>query len=367
MFFRSKNRQLRALQVEVSSRCTRHCALCPRSALSDRWQDGDMSDEVWKSIEPAFPLAEHIHLQGWGEPLLHPSLPQMARAAKNSGATVGITTNGDLLESALEWILDERVDLLTLSVAGNSESHARLRGGSPLGKVLDAVHALNTHARKSKSRIKTQISYLLTRENAVDMPGVVELAAKAGVSEFFVIHLDLTPTQLLLNQAAFDQNGLAPGIGKCLDDAEKTARRRIKFRGPTKEPEETLACALNPARFVFVAWDGRVGPCVNLLFPISGAIPRWDFGGSRQVEQKCYGGLPDSDLNQILTGDARRAFCEPFIKRLDAEVQFWKGYSGTCGLRALKELEVLDSNRSKALGATPFPNECQGCHKIMGW
>jgi hypothetical protein len=39
---RRRRRPLRAVQVEVTSRCTRRCAICPRSALSKTWLEGDM-------------------------------------------------------------------------------------------------------------------------------------------------------------------------------------------------------------------------------------------------------------------------------------------------------------------------------------
>ena len=65
--FRRRKRPLRALQVEVTSRCTRRCAICPRSVLSDTWCEGDLEDAVWKRLEPDLTLAKHVHLQGWGE------------------------------------------------------------------------------------------------------------------------------------------------------------------------------------------------------------------------------------------------------------------------------------------------------------
>jgi hypothetical protein len=68
-------RPLLALQVEVTSRCTRSCLPCPRSDLRRDWRNGDLEDAYWAAIEPGLRLTYHVHLQGWGEPLLHPMLP----------------------------------------------------------------------------------------------------------------------------------------------------------------------------------------------------------------------------------------------------------------------------------------------------
>jgi MoaA/NifB/PqqE/SkfB family radical SAM enzyme len=243
VFLRGRRRLLRALQVEVTSRCTRKCKLCPRSALSDRWLEGDLSREHWKRIEQDLTVAEHVHLQGWGEPLLHPDLPHLAQAAKQRGCSVGITTNGDLLSSATDWILAARVDLVTLSVAGDAQTHAMLRDGSRLDRVLGAAAELVKRARHSRSRMQVQLSYLLTRDNAGQLPDLMKHAADAGVPEVFVTHLDCTPAADLLAQAAFDALRVLPGITETVHKAQAVARRRkVRFRGPALQPEPLLTC-----------------------------------------------------------------------------------------------------------------------------
>lgn len=364
----SKKRPLTALQVEVTSRCTRSCFLCPRGALPDQWKNGDLTVEHWRKIVPALPMAEHVHLQGWGEPLLCGDLlADMTRTAKDAGATVGITTNGDPLKKAMDWILETGVDLVTLSMAGNRETHPEFRDGSDFDGVMEAIGALAGRKKQSKGRLKTQVSYLLTRKNAPHLPEVVDASVNAGVDELFVTHLDVTPTKALLDLAAFGANGLFPEVRACLDEAEKRAGRRIRFRGPPLQSEPMLACALNPARFVFVTWDGCVGPCVNLLFPVSGTIPRWDFDGRHQIEPVCYGHLVDADLAQILAGNARADFIAPLSRRLDAEITFLSSVISHRGVQALQQLDRADQKRNALLESTPFPEECVGCHKRFGW
>ena len=77
-------RALFAIQVEVTSRCTRSCAVCPRSAFADSWLEGDLSAGLWQRLRPDLRLARHVHLQGWGEPLLHRS-PAPTPAIANCG------------------------------------------------------------------------------------------------------------------------------------------------------------------------------------------------------------------------------------------------------------------------------------------
>ena len=98
-------RPLRALQVEVTSRCSRRCLVCPRSGLAGQWRDGDLGSDTWRRLVPDLALWKHVHLQGWGEPLLHNGLHSMVRDAHAAGCRVGITTNGDLLAADC-WFRD---------------------------------------------------------------------------------------------------------------------------------------------------------------------------------------------------------------------------------------------------------------------
>jgi hypothetical protein len=198
----------------------------------------------------------------------------------------------------------------------------------------------------------------------------VERAARAGVKEIFVTHLDCTPSAELLARAAFDEDGLLPGVPDLLDEASAMARRhRILLRPPSARPQDLLTCALDPTRFLYVAWDGRVGPCVNLMMPLRTGIPRSGFPGRSAVvtEPVCYGDLGASRLEEILASPARKGFVRPFERRLAAERQFARSTSTGFGVEALRQVELADRRRSEDLEASPFPDACAGCHKARGW
>jgi len=260
-FLPRRRRPLRALQVEVTSRCSRRCRTCPRGQLADRWLDRDLAPVSWAAIVPALPMAAHVHLQGWGEPLLHQDLPEMVAAARQAGCSVGLTTNGDLLAAAAGWIVDQGVDLVTVSVAGGSELNPVLRDGQRAADVLSAAGELKGLAGR-RGRPTVQLSYLLTRDNARELEQVVEEAARHGLAELFVVHLTSTPTPELESAAAYTLDGLTPGVADALRRAGERARRvGLRFRPPATRPADLLACSLDPTRFAFVASDGRVGPC----------------------------------------------------------------------------------------------------------
>jgi MoaA/NifB/PqqE/SkfB family radical SAM enzyme len=351
----------------VTSRCTRRCAICPRSALGQAWREGDLAEATWDRLREDLDLAPYVHLQGWGEPLLHPRLPEMVAAVKNAGAKVGLTTNGDPLPDATEWIVEQAVDLVTVSAAGDEATHAALREGSSLQQVWDAVGRL-VSLRGRRKGPKVQISYLLTLDGLDGLSRVVEQAATVGADELFVVHLDVTPAREYLERAAFEPSGLRPGVAEALAGAERTARSHgIAFRGPVSAPREQLVCDLDPLQFVFVGWDGKVGPCVNLLLPVRGPIPRWTERGLERVEPVVYGELANGCLRDILCGAEARRFTAPFASRLAAEGRFGQRLGGLSGGQLRSRLDEADRLREEELAAHPFPPQCAGCHKAAGW
>ena len=329
---------------------------------------GDLSHQHWQRIEQDLTIAQHVHLQGWGEPLLYPDLRRLVHAAKQKGCSVGITTNADLLTRAASWIIAEDVNLVTVSVAGDAQAHRQLRDGSDLEHVLDSAGELARRARQSRSKTRVQLSFLLTRRGAVQLPALVERAAAAGIPEVFVTHLDCTPTAGLLDQAVFAAADPESELVGPVREAEAVAKRhRVQFRAPALQPQPLLTCALNPLRFAFVAWDGRVGPCVNLLLPVCGSLPRSTADTSLSVAPVLYGHLDDHGLADLIDGAAREFFITPFRQRLEAERQFTSALSLGSGAEALHQLEEADRERSLALDRAPFPDACRGCHKALGW
>lgn len=292
----------------------------------------------------------------------------MVHDCKMSRCSVGVTTNGDLLESAMSWMVEEAVDIVTVSVGGDPATPAGFEGGSRWEKVLKSVGRLSRLSARGRGKTRIQLSYLLTRDNACQLPELVRMAAGAGPVEIFVIHLDCTPSSELLKMSAFDENGLAAGVSEHLDAAARIARRHaLRFRGPALYPRELLACALDPTRFAFMTAEGRVGPCVYGLLPVTGRISRFFPGGEHEVVPAYYGDLGNAGLAEILQGPLRRKFVLPFEHRFQAERDFLSSVSAEPGVAALRQLDSADRERQHRLDANPFPAACHGCHKARGW
>jgi len=365
---RKKLRPIRALQIEVTSRCSRRCRVCPRSILSHKWREGDLNEEIFQTLERDLHKAEHVHLQGWGEPLLHPKIFDWAERARNEGCSVGITTNGDDLENAFPWLLKGIITHLTVSLAGRDRMNERLRGGANSERIFHSVRRLSELSKKNKAKIKIQICYLLTRENHDELKDVVRKASSIGADEVYVIHLDFCSSAVVQEMATFDQDSLHEGVEESLTAAREAARQEgIYFRGPPVHGENVLVCALDPVHFAYVSWEGKVGPCVNLLLPVKGNIPRCSPHGEIHIKPVVFGKINPMTLQDILTSKTRQEFILPFRKRLGAEKRFLSSLELEPGYRFIEKLESADKEREKTLEDFPFPESCRECPKARGW
>ena len=115
--------------LELTNHCNLKCSFCPTGNGLLARPKGFMEPEVFRrALAGAGPL-EFTLLFQWGESLLHPEFGTLAREAAAHGTRTLVTTNGTLLdERRTDLLLDAGLDRVTVSVDGDAESHATIRG-----------------------------------------------------------------------------------------------------------------------------------------------------------------------------------------------------------------------------------------------
>src|SRR3954471_10690573 len=86
----------RFVQIEPVGQCNLACTMCPvvyRGEGERGKPPAFMSYEMFCRILAQFPEATQLHLQGLGEPFLHPRLFDMVRYAAGRGIEVSTNTN----------------------------------------------------------------------------------------------------------------------------------------------------------------------------------------------------------------------------------------------------------------------------------
>jgi len=354
---RARGRPFEAFQIEVTSRCTLRCVMCPRVALADRWPSLDLPWGAFQRIADAFRHTRFVHLQGWGEPLLHPRLFDMIAAAKAAGCQVGFTTNGMLLDRpARERLVSLEVDLVAISIAGATRrTHEGIRVGSEFATILWNVSRLLA-LRNGRRGIgpKVALFFLMTKTNVSELPAAVDMAASLGADELVATNLDYvaTPTHEALKVFAFPENG--GGCARIVDEARERARRAgLGFRPYPLDPGEVAVCEANPLKMLFVACDGWVSPCNYMGLAGRTEIPRYFAGREIEVPRLRFGNVLDQDLLDIWVSPAYRAFRRQFEARVSEARMLALGV-GTTG------------DVPSEPGMPPPPDACRTCYKLYG-
>lgn len=354
---RIQGRTFEAIQIEVTTRCTNRCVMCPRVALAEEWPEMDLAWEAFERLAAAFDRAQHVHLQGWGEPLLHPRLFDMVAVAKGAGCRVGLTSNGMRLTPEVgKRLLELDLDLIAISIAGATrETHEGIRVGSDFPLILENVRRfLSLRAAMGSNRPKMEFSYLMIKPNMEELPKAVELAASLGVEELYTINLDYVVTPQHDDLKVFACPPLRETFVRIVEQARAIARRSgLTFRPYPLDPEEVAICEGNPLKILFVACDGWVSACTYLGLSGRTSIPRYFEGRAVTVPRLRFGNVLQQDLMDVWNSPAYRAFRQQFERRR-LEV----------GARAL--LVVIGDERASDLEMPPPPEPCLTCYKRYG-
>lgn len=352
-----RSRPFRAVQIEVTSRCSTGCVFCPHDALSDRWVEGDISLRMYSEcIVPHLDLFELVYLQGWGEPMLHPDLWDMLSMAQEKGCHTGFTTNGTWLENEQNnRLLDMGVDLISVSFAGTAALvHESLRTNSKFPALCHNFESLaNLKKQRGMEKPWLELHFLMTRANLDEFPSLVELAASLGADEVVATNLTYSPSLTLDGQHIFGEQPLAEDI-EIINQARQAAERLdIPLRVyPIQAEPQTLVCDADPVNSVYINHKGDVTPCVYLGLTVQGQIPRFYQGEAHPFDTISFGNVCTGGFAQGLQSMEREAFTSAFKGR-------------NVGSSPLAMFTYL-STQSEEGELSPPPAPCQHCYKMLG-
>lgn len=161
-----ERRPLDCVQVEVTSCCAGRCVYCPHTTQAAFWRSRHMPDAVFAALWPLLRRSGRAHLQGWGEPLLHPRFFDFAALARKAGCQVSSTSCGLCMDADLAArIVQSGMDMLAFSLAGTDAASNAARSGVPFERVCEAVRLVRAAQHASDARKETalevHLAYLL--------------------------------------------------------------------------------------------------------------------------------------------------------------------------------------------------------------
>jgi MoaA/NifB/PqqE/SkfB family radical SAM enzyme len=178
------------VQIEPVGKCNLRCRMCPVPYRGE--QAAFMDFDVFRGIVDGFPTLKELHLQGLGEPLMHPHFFEMVRYAAERGIRVSTNTNLTLLtpERARQCV-SSGLHTVHASIDGATPaSYESIRLGASFHKVMRNLDRLEAAKREAGSEMPyCRIVTVAMRRNLVELVDIVRLAHRHAVNKVFVQHL----------------------------------------------------------------------------------------------------------------------------------------------------------------------------------
>jgi radical SAM protein with 4Fe4S-binding SPASM domain len=183
------------LQIEPVGQCNLRCQMC---AIQFR-QDGPpygplafMAFDKFTGLIDTWTGLRELHLQGLGEPMMHPRFFDMVSYAAGKGIRVTTNSNMTLLNKRrAEACVASGLDCLHVSIDGaTAETYERIRVRSHLDKVVRNLGLLRDARSRSEHRLpRVRMVMVLMRQNLHELPDLVRFAAEWEMEALFVQHL----------------------------------------------------------------------------------------------------------------------------------------------------------------------------------
>ena len=277
---------LRKVYVEATGRCNLQCAMCPRQVWAAG--SGDMTAEIFDALLSGLPDVPPdrftLAFGGFGEPTVHPRFLDMVAQARQARCRVELITNGTTMTAEFARDLAALgVAQVTVSVDGGSDEAYSAMRGIDRDAALDAVARLREHARRGPHRMSVGVACVATGRTVGSVPALIATVQRLSLD--FVSISNIVPhTREMADDALFTYAGQVSNMNP------ETWRPRLTVgRFDLSEVTRPLLNALlrqlpivpppaldrgdwhNRCRFaregvVAVAWDGRVTPCLSLLY-----------------------------------------------------------------------------------------------------
>lgn len=169
--------------------------MCPIQFREDGPPYGPLAFMQWETytrIVNGFDTLEHLHLQGLGEPMMHPKFFDMVRYAADENIRVTTNTNLTLLNvNRAEQLATCGLDTLHFSIDGASaETYERIRVRARYDKVIRNLEMLLEARERLRSEYpRLHLVMVIMRQNLHELPDLVKLAHSWSADEMFVQHL----------------------------------------------------------------------------------------------------------------------------------------------------------------------------------
>ena len=357
----AKKRRWRLVQVESALECNLRCIMCPwKDFRAEARPHGIMGREIWESLRPHLDEIQSVDFTGGGEPLLQPRLAEWIAEAKSFGCETGVLTNGTLLnEEKARELISAGLNWICVSIDGSTkEEYEKIRQGASFEKVC--ANLANIAKLRTNDIPLIMINFVMMPANFHQVEDIVRLAAQLGADQ-----VNFKQCEVIRSEHGKGRGLFGPRETKEIRLFQKSLARarglakklKVRTTASSFAPREIPVCEQDPMDSVFISYEGKVAPCINLAY----GGPTTFLGRDVNMPGVCYGKLPERDLIELWNDEACAAFRERFRGRVKAYREvFLNGLMKGSHLTPDRLLEEALKKMPKA------PEGCTVCHYLHG-
>lgn len=286
----------RYVQIEPVGQCNLRCQMCPIPFRQDGPPHGPpafMRFETFARIIDELPELEHLHLQGLGEPMMHPRFFDMVAYAAQRGVRVTTNTNMTLVLNPrrAERTVTCGLDLIHISVDGaTAETYERIRVRAKFDRLRRNLQLLDDARRSVAHPPALRLVSVVMRQNLDELADLVRFAHRWSIGEIFVQHLchdfgeSTLPAAYEPMRRFVDEQTLLGESPERIEQSFAAARRvadelGIDLRLPSTTPRPHPPGTPGPKRCdwpyrgAYISYQGLAMPCCMISTP-----DRFNFG-----------------------------------------------------------------------------------------
>lgn len=286
-FFGGGSRPFDCLQIEVTSQCPGKCFYCPHTTKRDVWRSRRMEDATFAALLPLVRRTERVHLQGWGEPLLHPRFFDYAAAAKRVGSAVSTTTYGlAVTDENAAKLVKSGIDIVAFSLTGVDAETNAARAGVPFSGVREGILALNRAKQATGSELpRVHLAYLMLAGETESVTRLPELMRELDVPVAVVSTLDYIAAPGMEKDAFSPDEADTIEAARLLlhDAAERAGIMGLTIHYSLPGEHGRNECNERVQSCMYIDADGAIAPCIYVNLPTDEHDPcRRAFGSVKE-------------------------------------------------------------------------------------
>jgi len=167
-------------------RCNLTCKHCYATSADKDFAGELNNSEIFKVMDDLWDFGSRVLILSGGEPLMHPDIFKISQYAKDKGFYIGLSTNGTLVtKDNIQQIKAAKYDYVGISLDGLRATHDKFRRCQ--GAFEEALNGIKLC---QDTGIKVGLRFTLTRDNATELPDLLDLMEREQIDKFYLSHLN---------------------------------------------------------------------------------------------------------------------------------------------------------------------------------